>query len=93
MPFARRTIASLVLLGALSVGAHSAALAGARNKSEGDKIICKRVDVTGSRLKKPKVCDTKANWDAMSAREQALARRLRDTPSTRQDGVGGARPF
>lgn len=33
-------------------------------QDDGEKVICKRIEDTGSRVRKTKVCHTKAEWDA-----------------------------
>lgn len=33
-----------------------------------DRIICKRVDVSGTRIQLPKKCMTKKDWDSLSGR-------------------------
>lgn len=41
---------------------------------EGEKVVCKRIEDTGSRVRKTKVCHTKAEWDAQEKGAQETLR-------------------
>ncbi|MGH8285032.1 MAG: hypothetical protein ACRETT_04620 [Steroidobacteraceae bacterium] len=51
-----------------------------------DPIVCKRVEVTGSRLRKEKVCRKESEWRETSAAAQRLHRNIERKSSP---GVGG----
>lgn len=51
-----------------------------------DPIVCKRVEITGSRLRKEKVCRKESEWRETSAAAQRLHRNIERKSSP---GVGG----
>ena len=65
-----------VLILALSLLGPGAAIAGEKSEDPGSKVICKTLDVTGSRVHVNRVCKTRAQWraEAERASDQALAR-------------------
>ena len=52
-----------------------------------DKVICKRFDVTGSLVKKRRVCLTRAEWAKMNDGDQDAARRFVDENRGRPPGT------
>ena len=77
-------IASMVSL--VSVSAPAIAADGKDGKYNPDKVVCKSVRLTGSRLPGERVCMTRKQWD-----EKARAAQ-KDTQETLNDAHGGAVP-
>lgn len=50
--------------------------AGERGKAESLQLICRKESVNGSRVKKRKICLTKAQWRDVADNGNAFARRL-----------------
>jgi hypothetical protein len=51
-------------------------------------VVCKRVAVTGSRVKKEKVCKTQRQWDAYSQRAKEFMRGIERRGTTQPGGEG-----
>lgn len=51
-------------------------------------VVCKRVAVTGSRVKKEKVCKTQRQWDAYSQRAKEFMRGVERGGSHQPGGEG-----
>ena len=43
------------------------------NRSEADRVICKRTVKTGSRISAPRECRTRAEWEAIEAQSRQTA--------------------
>ena len=50
----------------------------AANPREADELVCKKFEVTGSLVKKKKVCHTRAEWKKINERDQDAARKFVD---------------
>ena len=57
----------------------------ADDEVENSRVICKKQDVTGSFVKRRKVCRTKAEWDRLAQHSQSEANEYAD------HGRGGSR--
>jgi hypothetical protein len=51
-----------------------------------DEVICKKFEVTGSLVKKRRVCHTRAEWAKINDRDQAAARQFVDDNRGRPPG-------
>lgn len=69
-------------------GAHAADNEGATEVAEKDKVQCRYQKVTGSRTKTQRRCLTKANWEAMAAREAESFQQRRNS-STGSNNASG----
>lgn len=87
----RHVIFAIALGGLLSVAPASAnngpATETAAPAADPDqKIKCRRVDVTGSMVKKGKVCKTVAQWRSIMENNNYLARKMVEDGTTRPSG-------
>lgn len=57
-------------------------------KPDGEKQICKRQEVTGSRLGATKICRTRAEWDRMADAEARNFQNARSTVVNRGGTLG-----
>ena len=48
-------------------------------RNDPNKMVCRRVQLTGSRLAAPRVCRTQAEWDAAAAAAASTARNMQST--------------
>jgi len=48
-------------------------------RNDPNKMICRRVQLTGSRLAAPRVCRTQAEWDAAATAAASTARNMQST--------------
>lgn len=62
----------ILLLAAATVAAQQPPVAPppTHTQSDGDKIVCKRIEETGSRLSSSKVCMTKSQWAERTRNDQ-----------------------
>lgn len=58
----------------------------ADGKPDPNEVICKRLEMTGTRVSRQKVCMTRADWDEETRQDQSLASQARST----SNGVHGA---
>jgi Flp pilus assembly protein CpaB len=49
-------------------------------RSDDQTVVCKREDVTGSRLGATKVCHTRAEWEAQAAEARSAIDRVQQSP-------------
>jgi hypothetical protein len=85
-----------IIYAVVAVGAFSAMPAFANNETAkattadaadpNQAIRCRRVDVTGSLVKKGKVCKTVAQWRAIMENNNTLARKMVEDGTTRSGG-------
>lgn len=80
------TLCATVLLLSLS---HTTVAAGegekAKDQQAQDKRVCKRVRVTGSRIRE-KVCRTQRDWDHLAEESQETLRKQRESRSVNTNG-------
>lgn len=58
--------------------------------AEEDKLICKRLEETGTRLRKHKVCRTESEWEAQAKAAQEFAKSNERRSGTQGRGIPGA---
>ncbi|WP_374529334.1 hypothetical protein [Novosphingobium sp.] len=64
---------ALLAIAAPAMAEPAPAAAGATTKSDDkdpNRVVCRRMEVTGSRLASKRVCQTAAQWDAMEAAQR-----------------------
>lgn len=86
----RLPTAALFLLAApLPLSAADAPVQTAQAEDPDAKIKCRRIEVTGSMIKKEKVCKTVGEWRRLSDRGNEAVRDLMDTGRTCAGGACG----
>lgn len=71
MTIINRVLLASLLLSPVAAGAQTAATDAKKDKNDPNRVICRSVESTGSRLGKKKECHTAAEW----AEAQAISRR------------------
>jgi hypothetical protein len=92
--FAILTVGAIASASAQTPAAASPALeAGATTRATTDAVAgsdqtirCRKVEVTGSLVKKGRVCKTLAQWRQITESNNALARKMVEDGTTRQGG-------
>jgi hypothetical protein len=59
----------------------------------GDKLVCKYLKVTGSRIEQQKVCATKRQWELSELETQETVRNRQNMSSLTSEGATGGRNF
>jgi hypothetical protein len=59
--------------------APSSAAASQQTVSDPNKVVCRRVQLTGSRVRAPRVCRTQAEWDAAAVAASSTAKNMQST--------------
>ncbi len=82
-------VAAPMLLFATATLANEPAAPGpAASATEDNPVVCKRVAVTGSRVKKEKICKTQREWDTYTQRAKEYMRGI-ERGGTHQPGGEG----
>lgn len=75
-----------VILGAAAVPAVAAEQAAKAEASDGERIICRKMEDTGSLVRKTKVCLTRDQWRQSGDNGEKYARELADGLRTKPGG-------
>ncbi len=86
--FALLVATPALLLATATMATEPVSPAPAANAAGENPIVCKRVAVTGSRVKKEKICRTQREWETHTQRAQEYMRSIERGGSRQPGGEG-----